>query len=203
MQDLIWLRTDDEEEAVNALEKFYQFILEANSDIYQWKWAIIALHNSIQAFMVKALKGSASFNVLRENDKQDWIIALNTQQPLSPKKLAKMKLDYFLNLYKRIQSQEMYKYSQSKQFTGNDEIQNSMEVLNSLRNNFIHFTPSVWSLRINDLPQHCTNIISIIEFLINESGNIYFYDNEREEKAKNSIANIKLELDKLETKYND
>jgi hypothetical protein len=62
---MIWLRTDERKEAVNSLEKAYQFILEVHNDPYNWKWVIIAIHNATQAFMVLALQGPASLNVIK------------------------------------------------------------------------------------------------------------------------------------------
>ena len=61
--------TDERNEAVGSLHKTYQFILEIHEDNYNWKWAIISLHNSVQAFMVLSLKGTANFNVIREPEK--------------------------------------------------------------------------------------------------------------------------------------
>ena len=63
---MTWMRTDERNEAIKSLHKTYQFILEIREDNYNWKWAIISLHNSAQAFMVLSLKGTANFNVIRE-----------------------------------------------------------------------------------------------------------------------------------------
>ena len=63
------MRTDERNEAIKSLHKTYQFILEIREDNYNWKWAIISLHNSAQAFMVLSLKGTANFNVIREPEK--------------------------------------------------------------------------------------------------------------------------------------
>jgi hypothetical protein len=51
---MIWLRTDERKEAVNSLEKTYQFILEVHIDPYNWKWVIITPRNTTQALMVLA-----------------------------------------------------------------------------------------------------------------------------------------------------
>jgi len=47
----------------------HQFILEVQEDDYNWKWAIIALHNSTQAFMVLALQGTSPLNVIKDPQK--------------------------------------------------------------------------------------------------------------------------------------
>ena len=65
----MWLRTDEIDEAIKSLHKTHQFVLEVHEDIYNWKWVIIALHNSTQAFMVLALKGTASINLCSNREK--------------------------------------------------------------------------------------------------------------------------------------
>ena len=50
------LRTDDEIEAVYALDKALAELRLARSQPYNWKWVILALHNALQGFMVLALR---------------------------------------------------------------------------------------------------------------------------------------------------
>ena len=71
---MIWLRADERMEAINSLERTYYFILEVHNDPYNWKWIMIALHNATQAFMVLALQGTASLNVVKYREK--WLEAM-------------------------------------------------------------------------------------------------------------------------------
>jgi hypothetical protein len=50
----VWLETDYEEESLRTLEFTVEQLTRVIEDSYRWKWVIIALHNSLQAFMVKA-----------------------------------------------------------------------------------------------------------------------------------------------------
>ena len=75
-------------------------------------------------------------------------------------------------------------------------------VLNEFRNNFIHFIPCRWSLELAMLPGIFKQVLSVIEFLILESGNIRFYGNEDgKECLSELIEKIRAELSKLESKY--
>jgi len=96
---MTWLRTDERKEAVNSLEKTYQFILEVHNDPYNWKWVIITLHNAAQAFMVLALQGTASLNVVKDQDKWFEAIQLGNEYP------KRQFLLNFLKLYIDIKSE--------------------------------------------------------------------------------------------------
>lgn len=79
----------------------------------------------------------------------------------------------------------------------------AIRTLNELRNKFIHFIPCGWSIELIMLPRICKQVLSVIEFLILESGNIRFYDNDNIEKEQLSdlVERIATELDKVERKY--
>ena len=50
------IRTDEAIEAVYALDKALAELQLARGQPYNWKWAILALHNALQGFMVLALR---------------------------------------------------------------------------------------------------------------------------------------------------
>lgn len=88
-----WLRTDETLEAVSSLEMVANTLKNVENDWYQWKWAILALHNSLQGFMVLALRGSNGLNCLRDDIAEKWLIAYR-----SGGEYPQEKLDRFLNL---------------------------------------------------------------------------------------------------------
>ncbi len=193
----MWLRTDDRNEAVKSLHKVHQFIKETHQDTYNWKWVIIALHNSAQAFMVLALEGTALLNVCRNRRKIFEAIQSN-------EKLPDPYMQYFINFYEDIKSPDrMNMYCDSSAFSGSKEADNAMKRLNEFRNQFIHFLPGVWSLEISELPELCNSVLSVIEFLIFNSGNVRFYDNGELEKANLAklILEIRIELENLKIEY--
>jgi hypothetical protein len=193
----MWLRTDETNEAIKSLYKTHQFVLEIHEDAYNWKWVIIALHNSTQAFMVLALKGTASFNVCK-----NWKKFLDAM--LSGDDYPELRMEIFQNLYRYIKSEDSMKIGvSSKNFLASMETDYAMKKLNEIRNNFIHFVLSHWSLEISMLPGLCKAVLCVIEFLILESGNIRFYTNYELEKASLSklISDIRKELETLEKDY--
>ncbi len=158
---------------------------------------MIALHNSTQAFMVLALKGTASFNVCK--NKKQFLDAM-----LSGDDYPDLRMENFMDLYKYIKSEDRMKIGiGSKNFLASMETDYAMKTLNEIRNNFIHFVPSHWSLEISMLPGLCKSVLCVIEFIIFESGNIRSYTNYELEKASLSklISEIRKELEKLENEY--
>jgi hypothetical protein len=107
-----------------------------------------------------------------------------------------------MELYERTKSDEMNMYVNSKHFLSNPEYDESMEKLNKLRNNFIHFIPCSWIVYINGLPRICGTVVLYIEFLIVESGNIHSYGDDFEyERIVQLLTDIKEELKILDKIY--
>jgi hypothetical protein len=191
-----WLRTDETLEAVSALEMVAKSLRNVENDWYQWKWAILALHNGLQGFMVLALRGGNGLNCLRDDIAEKWLRAYR-----SGGEYPQEKLDRFLNLYKKIKNAERMKfYVHSKAFKPSGSQGESIKRLNRLRNEFIHFVPKGWSLEISGLPEIFFDCLNIIEFLGWECGNISWHYEEVEKRAKKVLSDsrnyLKLLLDK-------
>ena len=69
------LQTDELKEAIKGLEMVERLLPDLLKDPYIWNWVIIALHVSLQGFMVAALKGSSGLAVLREDSAKKWLEA--------------------------------------------------------------------------------------------------------------------------------
>jgi hypothetical protein len=74
-------------------------------------------------------------------------------------------------------------------------------MLHELRNNYIHFLPMGWLLRVHGLPRVAADCIDIIEFLAFECGNILWHDPHLETKTKDLIARVKSQLATLNESY--
>jgi len=158
-----------------------------------WKWALICLHNGLQGLMVLALQGSNGLKTLRPEDLIKWHEAIEN----GTKPPANLKLDDFLNLYKKIKSDKMLQNINSKQFKPNGTQGGAIKQLNRLRNEFIHFTPKLWYLELEGLPHIATDCLDVAEFLAWESGNVYLFNRELIEKLKTAFSSIRKSLDLL------
>lgn len=191
-----YLRTDERSEAYNALVKTIQFLDEINEDTYNWKWFLVSLHNCLQAFMVLALKGSSSLSVMKQDHARRWLKAYESNS-----RYPEVKMDSFLKLFEKIQSDFMMKNSNSKVFDSTEQITTSIQELNDLRNKFIHYMPKGWSLNITGLPSLGLDIVEVLRFLVSESGNINFYELERKKHTEQLIEELSRKLIHVNRKY--
>ncbi|MFH1596686.1 MAG: hypothetical protein ABIG94_10020 [Pseudomonadota bacterium] len=153
-------------------------------DWYQWKWAILALHSSLQGFMVMALRGSDGLNCLRDDVAAEWFRAYRAGE-----KLPIEKLDNFLNLYKKIKkANKMTFYIHSKPFKPSGTEGTSIKKINSLRNDFVHFVPKSWSLEVTGLPPIFLDCLNIIDFLGWRCNNIIWYESAVEKRASKALS---------------
>lgn len=190
-----WLETDESQEAVLALQLVSEQLthLESTGNSHYWTWVIVGLHNALQGFMVLALRGTNNMNVLTEDCAREWLAAYERGEGGYPKQ----KLDSFLNLYKKIQSERMRIYVNSQVFKSSGTQNRSVKILNSFRNDFIHFVPKGWAIELSGLPRIVADCLNIISFLAFDSGNVYWHERILEtqtkvllEKAKQTLSII-------------
>ena len=191
-----WLRTDEHEEAVSALEAVAEWSGRLETKIDYWKWVVLAMHNATQGFMVLALRGSDGLRPLRDGITEAWLTAYREGGEYPTEKL-----DSFLNLYKKIKSEAMIFYVHSKKFTPSGSQGRSIKKLNSLRDDFIHFLPRSWSLEVSGLPEICLDCLDAVEFLGWESGNVPWYEGEHRARSRVAVDAARLRLKAIEKAY--
>jgi hypothetical protein len=185
-----YFRTDTSEEAVSALEMFAESLGDVAGDPYRWKWSIIALHGAVQGFLVLGLRGSNNFDVLSPRSAEIWAAAVN-EGNLPP---ADGRLDSLLGLYAKAKSDRMLKYTTSKRLEPRGTQGASVKMLNSLRNDFIHFVPKRWSIEVTGLPLMCGDCLDLIEFLGWESGNVMWVDDGVQKRARRAVADARRQI---------
>jgi hypothetical protein len=195
-----WLRTNEHEEATSALEAVAEWSQRVERDIGYWRWVVLALHNAAQGFMVLALRGSDGLRPLRDDVAANWLTAYREggEYPVE-------KLDTFLNLYKKVQSDTMLFFVHSKKVIPSRTLGRSMKKLNSLRNDFVHFLPKSWSLEVSGLPEICLDCLALVEFMAWECGNIIWHNEEHRVRVHAAITlarNHFMSLDHIYTTRN-
>jgi hypothetical protein len=186
-----WLSTDRALDAVNSLEMVYEQLAKTNRDPHRWKWVLIALHNALQAYMVLALRGSDGLNVLTDKLAKEQVDAWKQNSKI----LRPLRLDDFGNLYKKIQKRKlMLRGTSSKVFVPQGTQDESVELLQELRNDFIHFVHGGLAIKLIGLPRVVKDCIDIIDFLAFKCGNVLWYDDTLEARTKELIEQIRLQL---------
>lgn len=184
-----FLITDTFNEAIFSLEVIVEWLERVEKDVYYWKWIILALHNSVQGFMVLALQGSNGLMALSDNSLKK---VMESYKDDKPPPVSLDKLDSFLNLYKKVKSKEtMCFYIHSKEVTPSSTLDRNMKKLNSLRNDFVHFVPKLLGLEVSSLPEMCIDCLGLIYFLALKCGNVILYKDGDLERCKRIISTIK------------
>lgn len=194
----LWLRTDETEEAISALEMLAEIVPSLIEDTYRWKWVIISTHNALQGFMVLALRHGNGLLALKDEIAAQWLKAYREggEYPIE-------KLDNFLNLYEKIKSDRMLCYVHSRKFEATPDHDRAVKKLNKLRNEFVHFSPKGWSLKLTGLPEICLRCLEVIEFLGWESGNIIWYEEAQQRRAMSALKKAKEVLTNIKQKYEE
>ena len=192
----LWLRTNEHEEAISALEMVAEASALVLKDNYRWKWVLIATHNVLQGFMVLALRRGNGLKTLKDKIAVKWLKAYS-EGGAYPKE----ELDTFLNLYKKVKSEQMIYLVHSQPFTANGNHDKSVKKLNSFRNEFIHFVPKSWSLELTGLPGICLDCLEVVEFLGWQSGNVPWYKKQHKERAEIALKKAILNLEYAKNNY--
>lgn len=191
-----WLQTNEYEEATSALEAVAEWSQRVENNISYWRWVVLALHNSVQGYMVLALRGSDGLRPLKDDVATKWLTAYREGG-----KYPVEKLDTFLNLYKKVQSDTMLFYVHSKKVVPSRTLGRSMKKLNSHRNDFVHFLPKSWSLEVSGLPAICLDCLALVEFLAWECGNIIWHTEVHRARGQAAIALANNHFKSLERIY--
>ena len=152
--------------------------------------------------MVLALEGSHGLNVLHGKDADRWLIWYENDRSDEPE--PRGKLANFLDLYKKIKDDKspMKRYGDSQQFVPTGTQDQSIKLLNQLRNEFVHFTPKFWELELGGLSAMASDCLEIAEFLAWESGNIIWYNHDLKKRLKVAFTSVHKSLSTVEEVYN-
>lgn len=125
-----------------------------------------------------------------------WMAAYEKGEPPPPEKL-----DNYLNLYKKVKHKEWGQVSGNSRFVPTGSEGADIKRLNSLRNEFIHFTPKGWSLEVDGLPRICLATARLISFLCQETKNVFWHSTEAREKLLAAHGKFVSSMDHLKVFY--
>ena len=192
----MYLRTDEETEAANAVKMAAHFAEHAHEDIHLWRWIIIAMHNAAQGTMVLSLRHGNGLLALSDECYAAWMEAYEKHEPPPPEKL-----DSYLNLYKKVKHSQWGQVGGNKRFVPSGSEGKDIKQLNSLRNDFIHFTPKGWSLEVDGLPRICLSTARLISFLALETQNVFWREEESRNLLEQSLAAFSKSMNELYARY--
>lgn len=193
----MYLRTDEESEAAEALCMATRLADDLETDHSMWRWVIVAMHNAVQGFMVLSLRHGNGLLALSDKSFKEWMEAHEKGGPYPRKE----KLDTYMGLYRKIKSTELGRLGGNQRFMPKDAEGKSIKKLNDLRNEFIHFTPKGWSLEVDGLPRICTDCLRLVEFLGWETENIFWHEPRHRERAQLCCRKLREQMATMERVY--
>jgi hypothetical protein len=180
--------TDEEREAVMALRAALEWTNQAlHGEVYYWKWAILALHNALQGFMVLALAGSSGLGALTLKSRKKWLEA--HEAGAVPPEEWLMPVPQLFEALQRPDSMRMF--VGSRHFQPTDDVREAVEDLNRDRNRFVHFVPMTWIFVTDGWLETMLLCLDVIEFAGFESGNVLWSDDELREQAQMLISKFR------------
>ena len=192
----MYLRTDEEAEAANAMEMVARFTEGVEDDPRLWRWIIIALHNAVQGVMVLSLRHGNGLLALTDECFKEWMSAHENRTPYPEERL-----DGYLNLYKKVKHRETGQIGGNQRFTPKGSEGKNIKRLNGFRNEFIHFTPKGWSLEVDGLPQICLDCARLISFLGWETQNVFWHSEDSRSVAQESHNKFVAAMQRLQAHY--
>lgn len=202
-QEGIWLRTDEIEGFIGALEHSAELSRTLEHKMGNWKWLILALHNAVQGACTCALRGKDTAGVsmlTKDSAKAVWHWLDNGRRgepyvPMPPEKLATM-----IDLYARVRRGKCLE--DPFRLPAYQEMSADIRKLNELRNEFIHFVPKGWSLEVSGMPQivqHCCEVIEHLAVTAPTFG--HHLDCERKARIRKALSEITTMMKALHSRY--
>lgn len=161
-----YLRVDEREDAINALEHAVETALTLEDNPLNWKWVIVAIHNALQGALVCTMSGTDGTGALSDKSRKEmweWFEASRTDPdaPFPVEWLADP-----LKLYERAKDPAYMQEFGGEPLRTTQEQDDDVKRLNNLRIGFAHFTPKGWSIESVGLPRIVLNATAIIEILM-------------------------------------
>ena len=187
-------RTSFENELITSLELCHSWLGKVKVDPYQWKWAVIFFHNALQNLFIKELNEDIGL-ILKPGVSEDLLQSILT----GAKMKKRWEMDYFLELFKKVGKVQRYTHSQAYSPTAVEV--GCMKFLNHFRNKLIHLSDHATTEDVSLFPRIFLECILMAEFSLYRSGNMIWYEDGNEERAKSLIKSIRTKLKRLEKFY--
>ncbi len=190
-----WLRVDEREDAIGAIEHAADTVVTVTRKPLNWKWVIIATHNALQGALVCTLSGTAGVGALSDKSMTmmlEWF-EVTRARPKTPKPKERMALP--MELYERAKDEAYMGEFGGSPLRTTAEQNADAERLNELRRAFMHFTPKGWSIEEAGLPRMVLNATDIIEqLLLQHPANTVRLDDDQKGRVKTAIDQLRSTL---------
>jgi hypothetical protein len=113
--------------------------------------------------------------------------AYPSRETHAPIQFPAEKLDDFLSLYAKIKTAKYFRHA----FAPGASHDRSLELLNELRNGFVHFTPKGWSLELAGLPALLTDVADIVSWCHERSETFIWYKQVHRRRTISALRRVR------------
>jgi len=188
----------DDLEIAKSLEMLAEQLERTKADPYAWKWVIVALHNAIQATIVRAISGGDQAGALSTRSQKATRAHLRAMLGgTATDGMPEPFLADFLELYKR---------AQKRRSNGplHEKLDEDMQRLNDYRRQFAHYAPRIWTILVGGLPRLILRCLDFVEALMpgRPTGGAQWLVESEGELAERSLALARKRATHLELDFN-
>lgn len=187
-------------EISKSLEKVAEELARAPDDPYSWKWALIALHNAMQATIVRAIAGGDGSGALDKKSQQKLAAEFRAriEGNASIPDAGWPRLAGFMELYERCKERRPHAARAP-------ELEADVGRLDWIRGELIHYKPSNHlTLLLAEWPQRTLRCLDFIESLMPgrpTGGAQWLYEHDGE-LAERSLGRARERAKQLDARYN-
>lgn len=146
------------------LTRWPEEAVRVSTDPTALKWMVLAAHSAVQGFMALVLYRGNGFLVMQPEDAKAWRQAHDSGD-VHPK----TKMDSFLGLDKKIKRADSFLGVTEANRLFADAHDTAMQRLNAVRNGFIHFTYSGWSVERAYALECCAKAADAVDFCLSST----------------------------------
>ena len=180
-----YVNFDRHTDAQASLTEFCTCVEKVPQNSLMWKYAIISIHNALQAYLCISLAGGNSFKTWKERHLKKWLEAYRNNQ-----QLPDTQLDYFMGLFDKVFLKEGI------------VDRSNIEWLNDARNNLIHLNTDSYSVHIESALLCCKEALCEIAATPGKAIGIFYYEEEQKNQFETLINKAGNILNDVENKLN-
>lgn len=159
-----WLRLTEASNALDYLKRAQDFIRQVDDDDAAWKWVVTSLYGALYGFMICALRGTNSRNVVfpktfgkKPNQKTvEHLISFN--EALRRCQQTNPKLMWLTRCALTVTP---------------DQMKSIQKLQDDFRHQFEHYQPKGWSIEIHGMPDLCLDALAVLRFLLIDTNVIW------------------------------
>lgn len=164
-----WIRTDESADVAGSIRHVIRVAQFVRDDPLAWKWVVIALHSALQGACVCHLTTTAApLGAVTQRNAREWLTYFEDSRidpNAKPPKTRLMGLPDLLSAVRKPRSAGDRSNDVGISIS-DSELRWLRRFHEDIRNQFVHFEPTSWSIEVSGIPELAKLIAHIIEEIL-------------------------------------